>query len=229
MKKNLLLLIFLSTYLNAQVNFFIKGGLNLNNLSAEYPNNITNIGKTGFHIGFGGNYVLNDNFGLNAELLYSQQGAKLENRAGSFYGGPTSIQDITLGYLNIPFYVNYKPISKLSFEFGPQFGFTVNANTKLTLINGIISSISNTTEFDPTKDGTYTIAGQTINYRKAFSTTDVSLLFGATFDVTKQLFLQGRYTLGMTQIDENLTFLGVSNSLGIKNSILQLSLGYKFN
>ena len=60
---------------------------------------------------------------------------------------------------------------------------------------------------------------------------DFGLNFGASYDITDNLFVQARYNLGLT----NVNVLNMSDILGngfkrgnVKNSVFQISVGYKF-
>lgn len=83
-------------------------------------------------------------------------------------------------------------------EFGPQIGFLVSAEAKL--------------------------AGQSMSIKDEVKSTDVSLDFDAGYNINTNLMLGARYNLGLTRVQKDL-FSGESGS---KNSVFQISLGYKF-
>lgn len=70
--------------------------------------------KTGLHAGVFLGLKFNDKVALQPELLYSQQGAKLD------------IGKFDLDYINIPVVVKYYLVKGLNVQLGPQFGFVVN-------------------------------------------------------------------------------------------------------
>lgn len=118
--KNIILLlvaVFTVGFVRAQdkenMSFGVKGGLNLAT--------VTNADGSGtlasFHIGFFGEFMLDDKFALQPEILYSGQGA-------SFDGG-----DLNLDYINVPVMVKYYATDAFSLELGPQIGFLVNAES----------------------------------------------------------------------------------------------------
>lgn len=94
------------------VDFGIKLGANFSTLSdAAGAKN-----KTGFHGGVFLGLKFNEKLALQPELLYSQQGAKLD------------IGDVDLNYVNIPVVVKYYLVKGLNLQVGPQFGFVVDDN-----------------------------------------------------------------------------------------------------
>lgn len=105
-----LIAIFIGTTAFSQsIDFGIKAGANF--ASVSDASNLSN--KTGFQAGlFAG--VKYSNIGIQADLLYSQQGAKL--KLGKF----------DLDYVNIPVVLKYYLIQGLNVQVGPQFGFLVN-------------------------------------------------------------------------------------------------------
>ncbi|PQB04286.1 porin family protein [Aureitalea marina] len=100
----------------------IKAGLNFATLSdaAGLDN------KTGFVGGVFLGAKFSEKLGIQADLLYSQQGAELD--LGSF----------DLDYINIPAVIKYYPVKAFNIHFGPQFGFLVNDDTQV-IVNEIIN------------------------------------------------------------------------------------------
>ena len=82
---------------------------------------------------------------------------------------------IALGYAQIPLLLQYLPAKKLSLEFGPQFGILVHA-------------VSLETE------------GAKLNVKRSFNNTQVSLVAGASLQVSKRVGVFGRYQLGLTDV-----------------------------
>ncbi|MBV1924219.1 MAG: porin family protein [Flavobacteriaceae bacterium] len=111
--KKLVLIVFtalLSTATFAQgVDFGIKAGANFATLTDA--SGLDN--KTGFVIGVFGGIKFNDNIAIQADLLYSQQGAD------------PKIGDLDLDYVNVPVVLRYFVFKGLNLQAGPQFGFIV--------------------------------------------------------------------------------------------------------
>jgi len=90
----------------------IKVGVNFSTITDA--TNLSN--RTGFQAGFFAGVKFNDFIGIQADLLYSQQGAEFEP------------ENIDLNYLNIPVLFKYYVIRGLNIQAGPQFGFVMNDN-----------------------------------------------------------------------------------------------------
>jgi len=106
---------------NAQeTKFGVKAGLNLANLTGDYDGASSLIG---FHVGGFAEIKLTDKFAIQPELLYSAQGAKIEQ---TFFDESFEF-DTKLNYLNIPVLAKYYITEGFSVEAGPQVGFLLSA------------------------------------------------------------------------------------------------------
>ncbi|MDR6300303.1 porin family protein [Mesonia maritima] len=93
-----------------EVDFGIKAGANFATLS-----DVDNADrKTGFQGGIFAGVKFNDSWGIQADLLYSQQGSEFD------------ADKVNLDYINIPVVLKYYLIGGLNLQAGPQFGFMVN-------------------------------------------------------------------------------------------------------
>ena len=94
----------------------------------------------------------------------------------------------------------------LSIDFGPQLG--INVYHKCT-VKG--------------KDGHK-------DYKKTYDTdaqsVDFGIGLGLTYNITKDVFVQGRYTMGLT--DAYKKFLGATYPINSKNGNAQIAIGYRF-
>lgn len=106
------------------IDFGIKAGVNFATLT-----DATGLdNRTGF---VGGIFVggkLGDKLGIQADLLYSQQG-------GEFNAG-----DFDLNYVNVPVVLKYFVTDKLHIHGGPQFGILIDDNAQ-TVIGQTINKI----------------------------------------------------------------------------------------
>lgn len=103
-----------------EIDFGVKLGANFATLNdATSASN-----KTGFVGGafFGAKFT---KLGLQAELLYSQQGAEFD----AF--------DFDLNYINVPILLKYYVIGGLNIQAGPQFGFLVDDNLADSITSGV--------------------------------------------------------------------------------------------
>jgi hypothetical protein len=215
-----------------EIKFGAKVGLNLSNLRGDYPTGIDeHNSKIGFHIGGFAEYEINDKFTLQPELLFSTQGNTYGYKdyygGGSYYDGAD--YNLKLNYLNLPVILKYKIIEKLSIDFGPQIGYLMSAKTKIDVTEDSRDPSQNySVEIDMLNDGTYNFGGTTVQGKASANRLDFSLNLGASYDITEKIFLQGRYNFGLSTVDKNSTNGTSTNSWNMKNSVFQLSAGYRF-
>lgn len=137
--KNLLsiiIVLFLGTSVFAQkADFGVKFGANFSSVSDA--SRLSN--KTGFHGGLFAGFKLGRKVGIQADLVYSQQGA--DSKDGSF----------DLNYINVPVVLKYYLFHGLNIQIGPQFGFMLDdkiyipgagtkSKTKKSDISGVIGA-----------------------------------------------------------------------------------------
>jgi Outer membrane protein beta-barrel domain len=128
MKKVLIVLfIIVSTAgVSAQgLDFGVKAGVNFSSITdASGLNN-----RTGFVAGIFLGGKLGDKLGIQADLLYSQQGAEFE--LGNF----------NLDYVNVPIVLKYFLTDNFNFQLGPQFGVLINDDAQ-TVVGETINDIA---------------------------------------------------------------------------------------
>ncbi len=112
---------FIGTVLFAQApaKFGIKAGVNISSLNIEdFDENDTRIG---LHIGGLAHIHLGstEQWALQPELIYSQEGGKLNTTSGS--------TTVKLDYINIPVMFQYMFNNGFRIEAGPQLGLLVNS------------------------------------------------------------------------------------------------------
>lgn len=135
MKKVLILLMVVGTSLNLSaqgLDFGVKAGVNFS--SVRDASGLDN--RTGFVAGVFAGGKLGDKLGVQADLLYSQQGAEFE--LGSF----------NLDYVNVPIVLKYYLSDSFNFHVGPQFGVLINDDAQ-TVVGETINDIA-TNDFDIT-------------------------------------------------------------------------------
>lgn len=182
--------------------FSVKAGLNVAQIFAA--------GSQGFnHFGFAGGikfgYRFADRFSFDPEVLYNMKGAA---RNPNLAKGETESFSVDLDYVEIPLVFNFHfgKKAKFSFEFGPSIGFLVRQKA---FVNG----------------------GE-INTANGFNIYDLSLLFGLNYYLPRGFGLNFRYMNSIAPIQpSNGQFQGNINyvSIGQVNSVLNLSLNYRFN
>ena len=158
--------------------FGAKGGVNFSSISDKgYDDTKT---RTGFHAGLFANMPISDNFSIQPEVLYSQEGAKVTYNSGK------SHNQLNLDYIQVPIMFQVRPVKQFYIEAGPQFGFLVNAKAKGDVAVG--NNIAANTTLD-VKDQT-----------KSFN---FGLGAGLGYDITENIGIGARYNFGLSDINKN--------------------------
>lgn len=164
------------------LNFGIKAGANFSNFTGD----VNTDGITNFHAGAVLELNVVPMFSVQAEALYSSQGAEAkfeESIGGAVY---SAAQDLNLDYISVPvmakFYLLPDTVSLMA---GPQFSFLVDEAEEAYESNSF----------------------------------DTAIVAGAEVKIIAGLFAQARYTIGVTDVYDN---------IDAKNSVFQLSVGYFF-
>lgn len=204
-----------STALAQDSDFGIKAGVNYSTLSGNEEAGIEYL--LGFHAGLIAEFELSPRFAIQPELVYSLEGTEsaVTMEEDDFFF--SSEQKIKLGYLNLPLMAKFYVTEGLSLQAGPQISYLLSGKNEYTISSNMGEDL------EVNESGTEDIKEDL----KSFS---FGLNFGLGYEFSS-LFLQARYHLGVTDIndfqpdpeDE------VDVDLGkIKNSGFQLSVGYKF-
>lgn len=191
------------------VRFGAKAGINISNYGGDDYDGISPDLKTGFHLGMVAEIPVTDKFAFQPEVLYSTQGAKLEEK--STYFGIIGNFDVKskLDYINVPLMAKYYIAQGLSLQAGPQIGFLVSA--KLESENTLGTETEKIDE----------------DIKKRFKSIDFGLNFGLGYQLDMGVFFDARYNLGLSDIND-IKFEEGDKEFKIKNNVIQLSVGYKF-
>ena len=110
----------------------------------------------------------------------------------SFFGD----YDLNFNYLNIPVMAKYYVAEGFSLEAGPQIGFLMSAKAKAD--------------------------GEDEDVKDEFNSTDFGLNFGAGYNVTENINLGVRYSLGLSNLNKE------DGAGDLKNSNIAFAVAYKF-
>lgn len=154
-----------TTAFSQELDLGIKAGANFANISdaSDFSN------KTGFQAGIFAGVKFTDKVGIQADMLYSQQGAE-------FDGG-----EFDLTYINVPVVLKYYIIQGLNIQAGPQFGFVVDDEISFNVL-GDINTKAKAEDFDLSGvvgAGYDFPLGLRLDARYNFGLTDVSKIDGA--------------------------------------------------
>lgn len=195
---------------NAQeIKFGAKGGVGVSTFSGDVDDVEA---KFAAHIGGFAEFKFNK-FAIQPELLVSYIGAEWNQDYNNwYYDGPVDkvTYQANLLYLHIPVMGKYYVIEPLSIDFGPQIGVLLDAEYKVE-----------TTYWDDDTDS------ETFNAKDDVKPIDIGLNLGATYNFKNNMFVSGRYTLGLTNIDDTNPEPG-EKSTEARNQVFQFSFGYKF-
>ncbi|WP_127845526.1 porin family protein [Psychroflexus aestuariivivens] len=186
--------------------FGFKGGVNLSNLTGDNTDDLDP--RTTMNIGVFGIYKVTDKIGVQAEILYSEQGTERES---VFFDGFSEIEEdyvLKTQYINLPLMASYNVIENLWVEAGPQIGYLVKAEVDLeTTTEDNLGSVESSTETQDVTD--------------SYESIDMALNVGLRYKLARNFLVQARYSKGITDITEAIE--GNQN-----NQIYSFSVGYVF-
>ncbi len=187
------------------IKFGAKAGLNLATITGDLEDINS---RTSFHLGGIAEIMINEDFAVQPELLYSAQGGKYDEFT------------LALDYLYLPIMGKYFVSEEISLEAGPQFGYLLSAKLKDDSSdngNGNVNTVSN-------NSASKQAAADTEDVKEDVKSFDFGLNFGASYILENGINLSLRYYLGLANGNN---FEG--NDGDFKNSVFQLSIGYFFN
>lgn len=146
-------------------------------------------------------YRFNDKLSIAPEIVFAAQGGKMDasDYVDPSFHGSTDLY-FHFNYINVPILLKFYAFPKLSIDFGPQIGINVYSKaTAKAKVND--ASASYTEDFE------------------GVNSVDFGVGLGATYNFTDNLFVQGRYTMGLTKIFDD---------GDVYNGNIQLAFGYRF-
>ena len=155
--------------------------------------------RTAFTLGGEFGYVATPKVTLSFGAMYSQQGCKA--KSDGLNG------TIKMDYINLPVVAACKVTDNLSVKVGLQPGFLVNDKVKVNA-NGVTAEVG--------LEDSYRAAGMNVSLNKF----DLSLPIGVSYDFDN-IQVDLRYNVGLTKV------LSAPGGEGTKNSVVQITVGYK--
>lgn len=187
-----------------EIKYGVKAGLNLADWGMDAQN--TNV-KEGINAGVLAELKFTENFAIQPEVVYSQQGTELEVKYWT--GSNVSAKETytsKIDYINIPVVLKYYVFEGLNIQAGPQIGFVVSAKDKIEY-----------TGFDGRQDLEF-------DAKDSYKNVDFSILGGLGYDLPLGIFLQARYTYGLSNINND----EETDDVKLSNNVISFSVGYKF-
>ena len=171
--------------------------------------------KFGYQFGVLGEYNFNDKLGVEVDVLYAFQGAKLNSVEGGLEGQTLVKANIKNGEINTQMNVNHIWL-KYSVAEGlrPKLGVNISNLIKTSL------------------KGEFEGGGRTLNFadakfepKKKF---DFGVGAGIEYNHDSGFFVEATYNYGLTELSFKEKGDANSESPRFKNSVIQLNVGYKF-
>ena len=161
-------------------------------------------GQLNYQAGVFMEYRFTNRFSIAPEVVFAAQGGKYDVKDyndGDGYFDAKFTENVN--YINIPVMFKYYVTPALSIDLGPQLG--INVYSKYTV---------------ESKDKNLNI-NETLDQKDDTKTIDVGVGLGLTYNITNDVFVQGRYTLGLTDVFDKSWDTG-------KNGNAQIAIGYRF-
>ena len=176
--KRLVLVAVLTTFCfagtQAQVDFGVKGGLNIANLNGDDADELDPDSRTSFNFGAVVGISVSDNFSVQPEVLFSGQGATVDSEGGE--------ATFKLNYINVPVLASFEVTDGLSLQAGPQLG--INVGDDLEFDGETESTDAESIDFGAAFGLQYQLAnGLLIQGRYAIGLSDVYKEDGQDIDV----------------------------------------------
>lgn len=218
MKKIVIFLLFVYISSNAQENvrFGLKAGLNISKLTISGVDVAPEINsKAGFHAGAFLSIKLSEKFGLQPEVLYSNQGYK------------TRIEDVfekrdiegNINYIAIPIMLKYYPAKKFNIEVGPQISFLLNHKA-------LVKYSRNDISYDPAFNNSLTAE---VDIEDQTQSIEFGLNTGVSYQINKNVIGTARYNFGISNVNKKLISPYGEDKENDRNSVFQFSLNYLFD
>ncbi len=188
--------------------FGVKGGMNVSSLSNDAGLEDAKS-KIGFNAGVFMNAPLSSEFSIQPEILYNNLGSKVTQTYNLLDNTYKVESALHLDYISVPIMFQYNATPAFYLEAGPEFGFLIDARSKVkSSTNGDVNN-SEVTKLD-TDD---------------FNTFNFGVGIGAGYWITQKLGINARYVAGFTDVAKDRP----SGSDAVKNNNFQVGLAYKFN
>jgi len=155
-------------------------------------------GQLNYQVGAFMEYRFTNKFSIAPEVVFAAQGGKYEVERL----GVTLKETDNVNYINVPVMLKFYVAPALSIDFGPQVGFNVYSK--------------NTSEVKAGGEG----GKITTDMKDVTKSVDFGLGLGLTYNITSDVFVQGRYTMGLTDVFDY-------DHSG-KNGNAQIAIGYRF-
>lgn len=194
---------------NAQkVNFGVKAGLNLSTWNYDDASL-----RPGFHAGGFATVQFSRMFAVQPEVMYSMEGAAWEGKLDAFgFSLANAKVTSTVHKLNVPVMLQFTPISMLTIEAGPQFGFNLAVSHHIkSNIAGIVE-----TESDVDVD------------KENYNMFEMGIAAGLKLNLTRNMAIGARYVYGISPIFDEGRLFSRQVTDAVHTSNIMVSLNFAF-
>lgn len=194
---------------NAQkVNFGVKAGLNLSTWSYDDASL-----RPGFHAGGFATVQFSRMFAVQPEVMYSMEGAAWEGKLDAFgFSLANAKVTSTVHKLNVPVMLQFTPISMLTIEAGPQFGFN------LAVSHHIKSNIAGIVETEEDMDVD----------KENYNTFEMGIAAGLKLNLTRNMAIGARYVYGISPIFDEGRLFSRQVTDAVHTSNIMVSFNFAF-
>ncbi len=164
--------------------------------------NVEHGGHLNYQAGVFMEYRFTSKFSIAPEVVFAAQGGKYDFKR-NIEGIDVELKETDhVNYINVPVMLKYYVAPALSIDFGPQVGFNVYSKNT---IEGKVEKLKEK---------------ETTDMKKYTKTVDFGLGLGLTYNITEEVFIQARYTMGLTKV------FNVDDDS--KNGNGQIAIGFRF-
>ncbi len=205
------LLIVFATTIMAQtkavkpIQFGVKSGISFNHFLGDFPIDITPKLYIGFTAGVFGNYIINDKFSVQPEILYTRKGSKFKNN----YADIADLYFKT-DWIEIPILGMYQINDDFSLFCGPYLGFYLDGQAVVDFLGFLDIDID--------------------IKREDLQLPDYGLVIGGLYNISKNIAVQARWEYGIQDLADgykiNILNIGDIDFIDLNNSSFQLQLDF---
>ena len=170
--------------------------------------------KPGLMVGFDAEYQVTSDLFMSLGLQYSRQGSRFpdfERKDGEFVEG-YSDWHTDLDYLNVPLLFGYRIAKGFSVKAGLQLGLLLGGKEKMSYTD--ITILDGGTR----KQGN--AVPRETDVKDVYKSVDLSIPLALSYEF-ENVILDARYNFGLTRIHQ-------LDAVKSRNSVIQLSVGYRF-
>ena len=170
--------------------------------------------KPGLMVGFDAEYQATSDLFMSLGLQYSRQGSRFpdfERKDGEFVEG-YSDWHTDLDYLNVPLLFGYRIAKGFSVKAGLQLGLLLGGKEKMSYTD--ITILDGGTR----KQGN--AVPRETDVKDVYTSVDLSIPLALSYEF-ENVILDARYNFGLTRIHQ-------LDAVKSRNSVIQLSVGYRF-